>query len=84
VPNRARLDYQVFPRLCAMAETGWTPRDRKDLTDFRRRLELFQKWLDQLGVNHAHLKDVEPSKWKQRFGVFTIIHPQSKMAERTS
>jgi len=80
VPNRARLDYQAYPRLTAMAETGWTPRDRKDLADFRQRLERFLPRLDTLGVRYAPLKEVEPSWLNKIFGMFTIAIPQSKTA----
>ena len=61
VPNRARLDYQVYPRLTALAEIGWTPKDRKSLPDFRRRLERFLARLDRLGVQYASLREAEPT-----------------------
>ncbi len=60
VPTRARLDYQAYPRLTALAETGWTPKDRKDLRDFHRRLPEFLSRLDRLGVHHATLEEAEP------------------------
>ena len=80
VPTRARLDYQAFPRLMALAETGWTPRERKDFADFRRRLAVFLPRLDRLGVRYAPLKDVEPSKLRQWFGPLTIVRPQTRVA----
>jgi hexosaminidase len=61
VPNRTRLDYQVYPRLTALAETGWTPRARKHLPDFRLRLERFLARLELLGVHPASLQDADPS-----------------------
>lgn len=60
VPNRARLDYQAYPRLSALAETGWTPRERKSLPDFRRRLENFLSRLARLGVHPAALREADP------------------------
>ena len=60
VPDRSRLDYQVYPRLTALAETAWTSRERKSLPDFRRRLERFLARLDRLGVQHASLREAEP------------------------
>ena len=81
VPNRARLDYQVYPRLTAMAETGWTPKDKKDFKDFRRRLEKLLDRLDRLGVRYAPLKEAEPPKVRQRFGIFTIPQPQTGTVE---
>jgi hexosaminidase len=32
--ERCLLDYLAFPRLAAIAETGWTPAVRKDLRRF--------------------------------------------------
>jgi hexosaminidase len=82
VPDRARLDYQVYPRLTAMAETGWTPRDRKDLADFRGRLEGFLRRLDILGVRYAPLDQAEPSPIQQMFGIFSLPKPQTRTVER--
>jgi hexosaminidase len=82
VPNRARLDYQVYPRLTAMAESGWTPRDKKDLVDFRRRLEGFLRRLDILGVHYAPLDQAEPSILQQMFGIFSILMPQTRTSGR--
>jgi hexosaminidase len=62
VPNRARLDYQIYPRLSALAETGWTPREKKSLPDFRRRLVPFFARLDRLGIQYASLKEADPFK----------------------
>lgn len=44
-------EYMIFPRLCAIAEAVWTPRENKDFEDFSRRLTVHQKRLDKLGIN---------------------------------
>ena len=80
VPGRARLDYQAYPRLPAMAETAWTPKNRKNLGDFRRRLPGFLSRLDRLGVHYAPLHEAEPVRIKQMFGNFSITRPQTKTA----
>ena len=80
VPDRARLDYQAYPRLTAMAETAWTPKDRKDLGDFRRRLAGFLERLDRLEVRYAPLPETEPARIKRLFGIFSIAQPQTKTA----
>jgi hexosaminidase len=80
VPNRARLDYQVYPRLTAMAETGWTLKDKKDYQDFHRRLEKFLERLGRLGVRYAPLRETEPSWLERRLGIFTIARPQTKIS----
>jgi hexosaminidase len=82
VRNRARLDYQTYPRLTAFAETGWSPRQRKDYEDFTDRLSTFLQRLHALGVKHAPQEDWAPSRLKQLFGVFTIVRPQTRIADR--
>ena len=42
----------TYPRILAVAETGWTPRDDKNLDDFNKRLEVHKKRLDYLNVNY--------------------------------
>lgn len=32
------MEYQLFPRLCALAEVGWSSRENRDFADFERRL----------------------------------------------
>lgn len=34
-----RLDYMMFPRIAALAETEWTERENKDIEDFNERLK---------------------------------------------
>jgi hexosaminidase len=81
VPNRARLDYQVYPRLTAMAETGWTPKSSKNFKDFLHRLENYLERLDRLGVRYAQLKDAEPHLVRQWLGILSIPQPQTKTSE---
>lgn len=45
-----KLDYMAFPRLAAVAEVGWSDRD-KDFDDFQSRLAANLRWLDKKGVN---------------------------------
>jgi hexosaminidase len=35
-----RVEYMVFPRMTALSEVLWTEKNKKDITDFKRRLEL--------------------------------------------
>ncbi|WP_299527945.1 beta-N-acetylhexosaminidase [uncultured Streptomyces sp.] len=53
--NRSRVDYQVFPRLAALAEVAWSalpaPADR-DYADFERRMTAHYARLDALGVDY--------------------------------
>jgi hexosaminidase len=80
IPNRERLDYQTYPRLTAFAETGWTPKEKKDLKDFQQRLAIFTLRLDEFEVGYARGRDVEPGWLKRLFGIFTIPQPKTKTA----
>ncbi len=73
VPDRARLDYQTYPRLSAYAETGWSRREDKDVADFYRRLGHFVRRLDELGVQYAPLSEADPPRFRQMFGIFTLF-----------
>lgn len=39
VTNLERVDYLIFPRIAALAETAWTAEDKKDYTGFEERLK---------------------------------------------
>ncbi|MHA1331635.1 MAG: beta-N-acetylhexosaminidase [Candidatus Hodarchaeales archaeon] len=67
VPNIDRIDWQVFPRLTAVAESGWTPKENKDYSSFRKRLKFFLRRLDLLGVKYAKESTVDPGKLKRFF-----------------
>jgi N-acetyl-beta-hexosaminidase len=75
VPARERLGYQTFPRLTAVAESAWSPPEQKDLQSFRQRLPHFLIHLDQIGLGYAPLSEIEPSKIKQKLGIFTFMRP---------
>jgi hexosaminidase len=46
------LDYMVYPRMFAMAETAWTPASKKDFEGFLSRFEMVKKRYDVLGLNY--------------------------------
>ena len=52
MPTPARVEYMAWPRMCAIAEAGWTRAD-KDWTRFTRSLELHLGRLDRLGVAYC-------------------------------
>jgi hexosaminidase len=41
-------EYMIFPRICAIAESLWTPLALKDFDDFKARLKIHAKRLDRL------------------------------------
>jgi len=53
IPNRRQLEYMTYPRACALAETIWTPVNRKSYSQFLNRLREHSKRLELLNVNFA-------------------------------
>ena len=52
MPTPARVEYMAWPRMCAIAEAGWT-RAPKDWEGFTSRLETHLGRLDRLGVGYC-------------------------------
>ncbi|MDX1645604.1 MAG: beta-N-acetylhexosaminidase [Longimicrobiales bacterium] len=47
-----QVEYMVFPRMLALAEVVWTPRNGKNFRDFRRRLDWHLRRLDAMDVRY--------------------------------
>jgi hexosaminidase len=56
IPTVERMEYQVYPRLSAYAEVGWTDKDMKDFDDFMFRLETMKNRWENLGIQFAKLE----------------------------
>ena len=52
IPNPKHAEYMAFPRLSALAEVVWTPKARRDYTDFSGRLSHHLHRLDAMDVNY--------------------------------
>ncbi|MFW9902631.1 MAG: beta-N-acetylhexosaminidase [Candidatus Thorarchaeota archaeon] len=72
VPNIKRLEWQTFPRLIAFAETGWTPKIKKNFKSFQNRLKYFLKRFDIIGINYATFREVKSNVLKRLFKVLTL------------
>lgn len=46
------LEYMACPRMFAVAETGWSPKLKKDFDDFLARLEIYKTRCDAIGINY--------------------------------
>ncbi|WP_435839195.1 beta-N-acetylhexosaminidase [Streptodolium elevatio] len=78
--SRARVDYQVFPRLAAFAEVAWSalPRpEARDFGDFERRMDAAHyARLDALGV--AYRPPTGPHPWQRRPGIPGRMHDKPR------
>lgn len=50
MPNPGQVEYMAWPRLAAIAEVVWSPREGKDFADFQRRMKAHYPRLDALDV----------------------------------
>ncbi len=53
IPTEAHLEYMLYPRALAMAESFWTPEKQKDWPNFVARVEEHGKRMDEAKINHA-------------------------------
>jgi hexosaminidase len=53
VNNQEELEYMLLPRLAAVAEMTWSPREARDWDDFSRRLRTYKKRLRTMGHNYC-------------------------------
>ncbi|GEM73944.1 beta-N-acetylhexosaminidase [Vibrio sagamiensis] len=52
INNQSRMDYMIFPRITALAETCWTKRQHRNWEDYLSRLKAHLPLLDLQGVNY--------------------------------
>ena len=52
MPDPKHVEYMAFPRLIALAEVVWSPKEGKDYADFLERLKTHAARLDALDVNY--------------------------------
>ncbi|MFV0253509.1 MAG: beta-N-acetylhexosaminidase [Beutenbergiaceae bacterium] len=64
LPDARRTDFATYPRLCALAEVFWSPRERRDWQDFSARLSTHVRRLEACGVDFRPLDGPRP--WHQR------------------
>jgi hexosaminidase len=57
--RREEFEHLAFPRLLAIAELGWSPREARGWTGFRRRLAAHGERLEALGVNFYRAPEVD-------------------------
>lgn len=58
VPTAAHADYMIFPRALALAEIGWTRRQKQDYTDFQRRLQQQYLLMQRANINYCRPRAV--------------------------
>ncbi len=53
IPTEAQSEYMIYPRLAALAETVWSPKELRNWNNFSSRIERMFKRYEMLGINYA-------------------------------
>jgi hexosaminidase len=53
IGNQSKLEYMIFPRMSALSEVLWSPKDLRDWNDFDKRLPVMIKRYDLWGTNYC-------------------------------
>lgn len=53
ITNPAKVQYQLFPRLDALSEILWSPKEKKNYADFQKRLKTQFKRYDLIGIEYS-------------------------------
>ncbi len=69
-----RVGYMFFPRLAAVAETGWTKEENKNAADFRRRFRCYAAILSQIGITAAAPHEWNPSLLARATGTLSFMN----------
>ena len=59
VKTTERADHMSWPRLCAIAESGWTMPENKDFESFEARMDAAYKHLEDKGIHFFDNRDPE-------------------------
>jgi hexosaminidase len=51
--NTRKIEYQLFPRITALSEVLWSPKEKRDWKDFERRLPVIFERLDKQKINYS-------------------------------
>lgn len=62
--DNEELEYQLLPRMLALAEVGWLPNSQKNWLNFYRRLQSHDEIFDQLGYTYAK-HYIEPKEYTE-------------------
>lgn len=62
IPTEEHSQYMIFPRLTALSEVLWSPKESRDWDDFSRRLKTMMKRFERLDINYAKSAFIVDSK----------------------
>lgn len=73
------LEYMTFPRILALAEVLWTPKNKKDEKSFKHRVKKNIKYLHNKGINSANQSeriDIETKLGEDKKSIILSMHSE--------
>ena len=64
ISTQQQMDYMIYPRLLGYGEIGWTPKENRNWSDYKRRLEGQGERLKALGINYYRDSSIWPEERK--------------------
>jgi len=80
VESNKRLDFMLFPRLAALAESGWTMSNVKNESSFDQRLKVDFAWYDKEGI--YYFNPFDPSAHPEAIDFQPVIRKRSARERR--
>ncbi len=53
ITNPAKVEYMIFPRMLALSEVLWSPKEKRNWNDFERRLPVLFERLEKEKINYS-------------------------------
>ncbi|MEP6677260.1 MAG: family 20 glycosylhydrolase [Ferruginibacter sp.] len=53
ISNPAKVEYMLFPRMSALSEVLWTPKDKRNWNDFERRIPFLMQRYESWAANYS-------------------------------
>jgi hexosaminidase len=53
IKNPSKIEYMIFPRMAALSEVLWSPKEKRNWKDFERRLPLIFARLNEQKINYS-------------------------------
>jgi hexosaminidase len=53
IKNTSKVEYMIFPRMIALSEVLWSPKEKRNWKDFERRLPIIFERLDAVKTNYS-------------------------------
>lgn len=62
IGNPQKIEYMLFPRISALSEVLWSPKDKKNWDDFVKRMKTQVKRYDLMGINYSKAYNFSATK----------------------